>query len=94
MLADPSDGLENVYANCLEHIVTREWIPVSTRIGTNLEGTMSSDGAFLVYREDRDLMIVPTDGSTDPLNYTRTRNVRESYPAWNPTWDPDGDGGF
>lgn len=63
-------------------------------LSASAEATWSSDGSFLVYYTDDDLMIVPSDGLSVPLNYTGTRKSREKYPAWNPVWNPSGDGGF
>jgi hypothetical protein len=64
--------------------------------GPALVGSASwaSDGLFIVYQAYGDLMIVPSDGSAPPANYTRTRNVSEGHPDWNPAWNPSGDGAY
>ena len=85
------------HAVFMEHVVTHDRVYLSNYNGGR-EATMSSDGSYLVYRDwgpkGYDLMIVPTNESPAEANYTATRNVSEHYPAWNPVWDPSGDGAF
>ena len=74
--------------------------PLSLYEANSNRATWTSDGNYLVYRAgssgrtDRDLSIIPADGSADPVNYTATKNRVEGSPAWNPAWDPSGPGSF
>jgi len=90
---DPLDDEDSLVAENLETetVIELARVPINNNFG---DATWTADGNFVVFELYGELMIVPSDGSVDPINYSQTRNDSEKQPAWNPNWDPSGDGGF
>ena len=90
---DPLDDEDSLVAEDLETgaVIELARVPINNNFG---DATWTTDGNSVVFELYGELMIVPSEGSTVPVNYSQTRNDSERQPAWNPNWDPSGDGGF